>query len=347
MLHRSHRNEIVANAAVFDAGWVPADFRSRDAELNTMATALEPILDGEPASGLFLHGPSGTGKTSSSQYLLGKLSEHAEHLETATVNCWSNHSRYRVLRRIVEAVDGLRARTRDHAAAALQERLAELETPTVVVLDEADQLDEPDVLYTLYELPALHVVATANTKADVLLGLDERIQSRLRTFHDVHFAPYTAAELDVILQQRVDHGLQPDVIEAAQVRQIARAANGNARDAIATLDGAAQRAVEDGAERIRDTHVETAIETASRAVRSETLDRLNDHQHAIYEIVAATEPASPGTIYERYRDRMADPRSRRTVRKYLRKLEQYDLLVASGHAQSREYRLGPDAPRPS
>ena len=346
MLGQSHRGAIFANAAVFSADWVPADFHSRDGELETMATALEPVLDGDPASGLFLSGPAGTGKTSSSRYLLSKLRTHAGELHTATVNCWSNHSRYRVLYRIVEEIKGPAARTRDHAASALQDTLRTVDAPTVVVLDEADQLDEPEVIYDLYEEPSLAVVITANTKTDVLVGLDERIQSRLRTFIDVEFDPYTAGELTPILEQRARHGLQPDVLEPDLLGDIARTANGNARDAIAALEGAAQRAVEDGAERIETEHVTAAVASASQDVRQETLERLNDHQRAIYDLIEAAGPLSPQAIYDRYREQMADPRSRRTVRKYVRKLAQYDLLTATGAAQSREYRLVEDPPQP-
>ncbi|MBS3760348.1 MAG: orc1/cdc6 family replication initiation protein [Halodesulfurarchaeum sp.] len=346
MLRRSHRGAIFTNAAVFSADWVPADFHSRDGELDTMATALEPILEHEPASGLFLSGPTGTGKTSSSQHLLGRLQGHTGELHTATVNCWSNHSRYRVLYRIVEEIKGRAVTTHDHAASALQDTLRTVDAPTVVVLDEADQLDEPEVIYDLYEEPSLAVVVTANTKSDVLVGLDERIQSRLRTFIDVEFDPYTAGELTPILEQRARHGLQPGVIETDLLGDIARAANGNARDAIAALEGAAQQAVEDGAERIESDHVTTAVASASQDVRKETLKRLNDHQREIYELVAAAGPLSPRTIYAHYREQMADPRSQRTVRKYVRKLAQYDLLTATGAAQSRKYQLVEDAPQP-
>lgn len=346
MLHRSRRGAIFADATVFGTRWVPADFYSRDGELDAMATALEPLLADEPATDLFLSGPAGTGKTSSSRYLLGKLRAHASDLHTATVNCWSNHSRYRVLSRIVEDVEGVPKPARDHAASALSDTLRSAAGPIVVVLDEADQLDEPGVIYDLYEDPSIAVLVTANTKSDVLVGLDERLQSRLRTFLDVEFDPYSATELRPILEQRARHGLQPDVIESDLLGDIARGANGNARDAIAALEGAAQRAVEDGAERITADHVTAAVATASRDVRRETLERLNDHQRTIYEIVFESGPLSPGEIYEQYDERMADSRSRRTVRKYVRKLDQYDLLAATGAAQSREYRVLEDAPHP-
>lgn len=346
MLDRTRRGAIFADARVFSADWVPGDFHSRDAQLNTMATALEPVIEGEAATGLLLHGPSGTGKTSSSRYLLQKLGEHTTGLRTAVVNCWTHHSRYRVLSRVLEAVDGAAAARHDHAASALRESLGDVDDHVVVVLDEADQLDEPDVIYDLYEERDLEVIVTANDRSDVFRGLDDRIQSRLRTFTDVAFPRNTADDLVPILEQRVKHGLQPDVVTADLVGDVARAANGNARDAIAALEGAAQRAVEDGTDHIRPDHVATAIDTASHEVRKATLDRLNDHQTAIYEIVAADGPISPGTIYERYVDRVSEPRSRRTVRKYARKLEQYDLFTATGAAQTRTYRLVADAPRP-
>lgn len=47
MLDRTQRGAIFADARVFGADWVPSDFHSRDAQLNEMATALEPLIDGE------------------------------------------------------------------------------------------------------------------------------------------------------------------------------------------------------------------------------------------------------------------------------------------------------------
>jgi hypothetical protein len=47
----------------------------------------------------------------------------------------------------------------------------------------------------------------------------------------------------------------------------------------------------------------------------------------------------PKEIRTRYADRVDDPRSKRTVRKYLRKLEQYNLIESDGRGPSRVYRL--------
>lgn len=345
MLDRTQRGAIFADARVFSADWVPSDFHSRDAQLNEMATALEPLIDGEPATGLVLHGPSGTGKTSSSRYLLGQLRQHMFNLETAYVNCWSDHSRYGVLYRIADSVQGITPSKHERSTAALRDAIHQVDNPIVVLLDEADQLDEPEILYDLYEEESLHVALTANDYEDVTVGLDERLQSRLRTYKEVKFKPYSPSTLFPILEQRAQHGLQPDVIDRDLLEDIARSANGNARDAIAALKGAAQAAVDDSADSISGDHVRVAIETASHDVQRETLSRLNDHQYTIYEIVADYDVLSPGDIFDHYQDRVDEPRSQRTVRKYLRKLSEYDLLTATGTAQSREYELVAGAPQ--
>ncbi|WP_071933133.1 hypothetical protein [Halodesulfurarchaeum formicicum] len=66
----------------------------------------------------------------------------------------------------------------------------------------------------------------------------------------------------------------------------------------------------------------------------------------VYQIVFEQGPLNPGSIFEQYADRMDDPRTQRTVRKYLRKLTEYDLLTAEGISQTREYSVVPGAPEP-
>jgi cell division control protein 6 len=64
----------------------------------------------------------------------------------------------------------------------------------------------------------------------------------------------------------------------------------------------------------------------------------------LYDTIAAEEPIAPGDLYEAYEAAVDDPRTRRTVRTYLTKLEQYSLVVADGSAQGRRYRTGDPGP---
>jgi Cdc6-like AAA superfamily ATPase len=120
---------------------------------------------------------------------------------------------------------------------------------------------------------------------------------------------------------------------------MAEAAGGNARDAIGILRSAARRAERDDAGRIRDADIEEAIPAARRTLRQKSLDRLSQHQLAVYEVLREAGELMPKEIVPRYAARVEDPRSKRTVRKYLRKLEQYNLIESAGESPSRVYRL--------
>lgn len=344
MIGDGTRGAVIADARVFQEDWVPSDMQHRDAQLNLMASALEPVVEGDPGTELLLTGPSGTGKTCSAKYLLGKLRERVLDIETQYVNCWSDYTRYRVLFRILDGLDSAEAIRNRSSASELLERLRAVETPIVVILDEVDQLTEPAVLYDLYELPHLEMVLVSNGEAEVLAGVDDRLRSRLRTATRVTFDRYGTDALVSILEQRVHTGLQPDVVGRSELEAIARAADGNARDAIAVLRSAAQLAESRERDAITEAVVDDAVSDARTRVRRTLLEKLNDHQRVLYDVIASEEPIAPGALYDAYEAAVAEPRTRRTLRTYLTKMEQYALVVSEGSAQGRRYRTGDPGP---
>ena len=66
---------------------------------------------------------------------------------------------------------------------------------------------------------------------------------------------------------------------------------------------------------------------------------MSNHQLAVYEVLREADELMPKEIVSQYATRVDDPRSKRTVRKYLRKLEQYNLIGSAGEGPSRVYRL--------
>mgnify|MGYP006914318370 CR=1 FL=1 len=50
----------------------------------------------------------------------------------------------------------------------------------VVSLDEADQLDDGQLVYDLYRLETLSFLVITNREEDLLADLDQRVQLRLR-----------------------------------------------------------------------------------------------------------------------------------------------------------------------
>ncbi|MFB6069533.1 MAG: Cdc6/Cdc18 family protein [Halanaeroarchaeum sp.] len=344
MIGDPNRGAIVADARVFQEDWVPGDLDHRDAELNLMASALQPVVEGEAGNELFLAGPSGAGKTVSAKYILQRLREQVLDIETQYVNCWSDYTRYRVFYRVVDGIDSLEVHRHRASASDLLDRIRAVDHPVVVILDEVDQLEETAALYDLYEVPHVEMVLVSNSETEVLADLDDRLRSRLRSATRVNFDRYGTDALAAILRERVEVGLQPGVVDPEEVEAIARAADGNARDAIAILRSAAQLAESRDADEITPTIVDDAIGDARTRVRRRLVETLTDHQRVLYDVIAAEEPVSPGELYAEYRDAVDEPRSDRTLRKYLNKMEQYSLIVAEGSSQSRRYRTAEPGP---
>jgi Cdc6-like AAA superfamily ATPase len=82
-----------------------------------------------------------------------------------------------------------------------------------------------------------------------------------------------------------------------------------------------------------------AADDARAQIRQTSLDSLTPDQQTVYEIVREDGPLGPGTIYEHYRDAVDDPRTKRTVRSYLSKMVQYNLLEADGTSRDRQYSI--------
>jgi orc1/cdc6 family replication initiation protein len=338
-MHSQHAEEIITDPAVFQEDWVPADLRHRDAELNLLSTALEPVLAGEPAGDVFVWGPSGSGKTSAARFLLGELRERADELTTHYLSCWSERTRHRVLYNVLEGVGAAPDEPQTAISAGeLHTRIERaVDGPAVVVLDEVDQLETPDVLYDLYHTPGLALFLVANREDQVLSRLEPRLRSRLANATSVQFDRYDIEALVAILAQRAEHGLHPDAVERHHLEHIADAAAGNARDAIRILATAARLAASEGETSLSTGRIDQAVPAARTELRETRRERLGEHQYALYAVITDAGEISPGEAYERYAERVEEPRSRRRVRDYVRKLAEYGLVAVHGQNRGRRY----------
>ncbi|MFB6309590.1 MAG: Cdc6/Cdc18 family protein [Salinirussus sp.] len=332
---------MIANARVLQEDFVPRDVEHRNGEINRLSTALEPLLSGEPAETPLVFGPTGAGKTCVARYTTERLRERLLDVRTTYVNCWTDHTRFGVLYTLLEAI----GRTADiHRQSTPHDELLRRirdadDVPFVAILDEVDQLDDPDLLYELCGVPHLHPILIANREADFFAGLDERVQSRLRAGPRVRFDRYGIEELVAILTARVERGFEPGTVDQARLETIADAAAGDARVAIRILRAAARKAEADGAGQLTEDHIEAAIPAARDAIRQRTVDALTPHQEALFELIEAAGEISPGELYERYTAAVDEPKSRRTVRKYLSKMDQYNLVDARGEKRGRTYAI--------
>ena len=332
---------MIEDARVLRDEFVPREVCHRDNEVNHLSAVLAPIAEGEPADTALLTGPTGTGKTCIARFTADRLRRTDLDVEYQYVNCWQDHSGYRVLYSILDGLGRTidvhrRSTPRDELTARLR---AYDGPPHVVILDEADQLDDRRVLYDLHALSGFSMLLIANDAETVLAGADERLTSRLRGCEHVRFDRYGVPELTAILAARAKRGLAEGAVARAELETIADAAAGDARVAISILRSAAGRAAREEAERITAEIVGEAIPTARSAVHEKSLDKLTAHQRTLYDVIDARGEIAPHDLYDAYRERVSDPKTDRTVRNYLRKMVHYDLVIAEGTSRARTYRV--------
>ena len=325
------------NARVLDADWVPGDVVHRNAAKNRLRNALQPVVDGDQPQDTLIEGPSGAGKTCLARFTTAKLEEQALGVRTQYVDCWNHSKRFRVLLDLLDGIGPTHDIHRNTPHDEMLRRLEELDEPYIIVLDEVGQLADKDLLRELWAIPELTLILIANREQDILNPLDERVRSRLRGAMRIRFDQYSHDELVAILRARAEAALAPDAIDETHLDHLADAAAGNARDAITFLRQAAQEAEWDGADRITSEHIRTAIPAARDNLRQRSLDKLTEDQRLVYDVLLESGTMMPKEIYAAYADRAVDPKTKRTVRKYLSKLEHYNLVESEGQGPSRCY----------
>lgn len=341
MSGRIDTTNMIHDARVLQPQFVPEEVEHRNAEINTLSNTLKPIMDGQSGETSLLLGPSGAGKTCIAKFTVERLRENVLDIDTQYVNCWQEYTRFQVLYRILEGIgQTVNIHRRSTPKDELLDRLQGYDGPQfVVILDEVDQLEDKSVLYDLYRMPTVSMVLITNHEEELFSHLDSRLASRLRTCVRVPFEKYHLDELVSILRARARWGLLENAIGNEQLELIADAAAGDARVAIGILRNAARRADQTSAEQITTDIVHEAVPDGRHEVRQKTIDQLNQHQRALYDILEEQGELNPGELYEQYEERVDEPKTNRTVRNHLSKMEHYRLIVAEGKNRARTYRL--------
>ncbi|WP_254831597.1 Cdc6/Cdc18 family protein [Haloglomus salinum] len=332
---------MIDEPAVFDIeGFVPSDVVHRDGPLDALSSSLDALLHHGTGRQTHIFGPSGAGKTCIARYVLDQLGDERPHIHGTYINCWNHYATSALLYQLAAGVDAV-ADVRPGAAAhdELLQRVREADDfGYVVVLDEVDQIESPDVLYQLYRMPHVHCIYIANDEQAFFSRLDGRMASRLRTGEIVTLDRYTREELLAILDRRAEAGLAFGATTEASLGRIAELAAGDARLAVETLYQAARKGQARGHASITEADIHDAEPVARSELRQKTLSQLTRHQRILFEALeAAGEPLQMGALESAYRARVSSPRSTKTLRRYLSKLAQYNLVAIEGETSGRTY----------
>lgn len=331
------------DARVLDIKHVPqrADlFVARSDELTALTQPVRDFLSGFPDTHVLLTGPTGTGKTHLSKFVLDRVWKEDLAVETAYVDCWEHHSTHAMYRELLKPLgDRVGLDERGVSKVQLRERLRRaVDDPLVVVLDELVQLDDLREFFTLYAMDNVFVIAATNDSEDLYARMDPAEQSRFRGGRHIELAPYTETELRGILDKRVQYGVDPAVVPDEVVNRIAAGAGGDARVAIQSLYNAVRDARRENDGYLTVEMVPGALADAQATIRQRSLSKLKRRQRRLLGVLTMLGGwVAMSDIEDAFVARY-DPVSRETIRKHLRALIHYNHVEEKGKKRWKRYR---------
>jgi len=249
--------------------------------LEQLLDHLDPVFDGKLPPNAYVYGPSGAGKSA----VVTALFAHLEQLSTETRSVIYTSTRaasptspgfayldtrdtptefsfyHGVLDALVDESVPEHGVSTEDIRARLHRLLGESRTGVVIAVDH---VGEPDSTAT-EDLVDLFAGLPSNVSW-VAIGRLEPEQTALTTYtaSSIHVEHYRRQILVDVLMTRASKGLSQQALDHDLARHIADWAEGNAHDALAALFIAADRATQEGRQRLTARHIETAIEEIPR-----------------------------------------------------------------------------------
>lgn len=331
------KETIIEDARVLTADYLPNKLVHREGERGEIARNLKPVLEDEKPRNMLLYGAPGTGKTAMARYVVKELKKE-KFVQSSYVNCFSQKSTFEVFYELLDEKI-----TTPREGTSTQQVIQKFEektrkNPTVVILDELDQLNEDETLYELSRFTNTAIIFIAND-SNVFGHFEDRVQSRVSGTSRIRFKKYSKTEIFDILKLRRKHGLKKDSITDKQLKTIAGDAKGDARVAVNTLRFAAQEAENQGKSQITEKILQEAVSDAFNEERLKSLEQLNKHQKAVYNILEENREMKMSELYKEYENTVEDSRTKRTLRRYLNKMEVYNIIKAEGEKKGKKYSL--------
>jgi len=234
---------VLRSETYLNTGYQPDQPVGRDPEIERIADAVRPLTRRKKPENLLVHGPAGVGKTTCVKHVFDRLEEETS-ARSVYINCWQYNTRSSLLTQLLIEL-GYPAPRKGKPVDELLSKIREWldkNRGVAVALDEFDQLEErTEVIYDLQMLNQdaenqVGIVMVSNQHPSEL-QLDPRSRSRLNC-QTLQFKPYTANQLEEILEKRVQQAFRPGTVPDNVVEKIAAHVaehSGDCREALELL----------------------------------------------------------------------------------------------------------------
>ena len=329
---------MIQDARALNTEHVPEELHHREGKIDHLSSALRPMADGDHGEDVVVSGPSGTGKTTISRYVVQELQREALDVGAGYVNCISDSTKNGALHALLrDSGRGADLRIEGTPTSTFINRFREIDAQFVAIIDEVDILEDPTMLLSLYELPHVSMILVTVDEDDLFAGLDSRVNSRIHGAARVELEKYTYSQMCTILSARVEAGLLEGAVDYETIEHIADVAAGDARMGITHLRRAVRRATDNERDYVTIADVESSEDAAREMIHEQNEQNLSTHQRHLYEIIKKEGEVSSAELHEQYEERVRTSKSKSTRRRYLRGLERYKMITHHGNGRGSRY----------
>ncbi len=329
LFSRSPEEGVFLNEDVLSPEFLPDVLPGREKHLAQLAGFLKPFAEGRRGSGVLVHGPPGTGKTSSVRHVLSQMRDYAQKADFAFINCWQHYTRQGVLAeaaRQLGIVIPRRGLATDEVRQDLFASFAKTGKRLVLALDEADQLfakNEAGLFYDLSRAPVPVLLVCLTNVPEAFEELDARVKSSL-SLAPLVFPKYAPLEIKAILRERAKRAFRKDACPEDAVALCAAYAAKNGGDARVALDvlwKSGKACEKRGGAAIEETDVRAAFGEQD-SLNASVKKRMAGLSPAETQILAAlAEPSYSGDLVAK------TGIAERSLRRYLAQLEAKRLVA--------------------
>ncbi|MBC7318138.1 AAA family ATPase [Candidatus Bipolaricaulota bacterium] len=322
------RPKLFKNRDVLSPLFVPDNLQDRKEEVEIISQYLGYILDGATPPHLLIVGPTGSGKTVTTKYVIAELKKHTKALIKYVT---AEGTAYQVATSIadtprrgfgfMDVLDKIREKVQDRKA--------------IFVLDEVDKMlgkDGDRLLYHLSREPNVCIIALSNRLTVMDMIDDPRVLSSFKP-RKINFPPYNATQLIEILSYRAEKAFNPGVLEDGVIELCAALAaqrNGDARYALDLLGFAADIAIRNKQDKITEENVRYAQDEVEVEFIRRSIAELRENQKLLLYAVLTSNEKTPTRIYRAYnklaRQYGINSLTQRRLSQLLRELELYGLV---------------------
>ncbi len=291
---------LVKNEYALDYAYQPKLVPYRESEQRYIVSCIKPLFMEKNGKSVLVHGRPGVGKTVACTHILDEIKEETDEIIPIYINCWDKNTTHKIIIHICELLDYkfVQNRRTEELFNVIKQLLNR--KSAVFVFDEADRLEDVDLIYMIIEEIFKKSIVLITNKKEWISNLDERVKSRLMA-EMLEFKPYNPAETRGILRHRMEYAFVPGVWNDDAFELIAKKTSDaqDIRTGLYLMREAANIAEGKSSRKIALEHAQEALSKIADFTAKDSNELAVD-ERKIVDLIKSNSGSKIGSLFEAY-----------------------------------------------